>query len=473
MKGESSLSERILWIYLDLFRQKDRWVSVSIDKSSAAIEFCYCQCEAGKGGTCSHAYAVLHLLANWSLEQLKEIPDPVPCTSTLCAWNVPQARGRTDTPKFSSLTFPKRRSSQSAKGNRGGKKQCREQELQTSDAGDVSTLFGSDDKDDIDFEAQKESRGISSNLYEARAACKQVFNENEVETLLSKISMGENSNVPALSLFQKGTPFGSILTPFGKVPVGSPLSNQCPFIDFGYHIYCSFTKSYKDYNVQIPDADYPHFPVNIVPDFTDKQLLNSVTDPKQLQILKNLMIDDNITNRVELETQDQYLSKNWGKERFSRFTASFHKDLKEKKTERGFTNLAKTCLEKRQETATQNSFLKKKLDQGRFFEPEAIKAYKTYAMLNGFPLKYGKCGLVLNTAYYFMGASPDGKIIDASLEGRKKFGIIEVKCPEQFKEVDPKHVALVSESFCLQVSEDGELKINKDHPYYDQIQHQQ
>ena len=53
--------------------------------------------------------------------------------------------------------------------------------------------------------------------------------------------------------------------------VGSPLSNLCPFIGFGYHIYRSFTKSWKDSNVQIPDADYPHFPVNIVPDFTDKQ----------------------------------------------------------------------------------------------------------------------------------------------------------------------------------------------------------
>ena len=184
-------------------RQKDRWVSVSIDKSSSAIEFCCCQCEAGKGGTCSHAYAVLHLLANWSLEQLKEVPDPVPCTFTLCAWNVPQARGGTDTPKFSSLTFAKRRSSESAKGNRGGKNQCMEQELQTSDVGDVSTLLGSDDKDDIDSEAEKESRDISSNLYEARAACKQVFNKNEVETLLSKISMGKNSNVQHCLCFKK------------------------------------------------------------------------------------------------------------------------------------------------------------------------------------------------------------------------------------------------------------------------------
>ena len=69
-------------------RQKDRWVSVSIRKDSAEIQFCYCECEAGKSETCSHAYAVLHLLAKWSLEQLTEVPDPVPVTSALCSWNV-------------------------------------------------------------------------------------------------------------------------------------------------------------------------------------------------------------------------------------------------------------------------------------------------------------------------------------------------------------------------------------------------
>ena len=89
------------------------------------------------------------------------------------------------------------------------------------------------------------------------------------------------------------------------------------------------------------------------------------------------------------------------------------------------------------------------------------------------PLKYEKCGLVLNTDYNFMGASPDGKvIIDTTLEGQKKFGILEVKCPEQYKEIDPKHAALVSDNFCLHLSLDGELRINKNHAYYDQVQHQ-
>ena len=75
----------------------------------------------------------------------------------------------------------------------------------------------------------------------------------------------------------------------------------------------------------------------------------------------------------------------------------------------------------------------------------------------GHPLTYDKSGLVINPEYYYMGASPDGKIIDLSFDGRKKFGIVEVKCPEQFKDVDPKHAAWVSDKFCLQISDDGEL----------------
>ena len=68
--------------------------------------------------------------------------------------------------------------------------------------------------------------------------------------------------------------------------------------------------------------------------------------------------------------------------------------------------------------------------------------YTNYFKMITHPLKYEKCGLVLNTDYYFMGASPGGKVIDTTREGQKKIGILEVKCPEQYKEIDPKHAAL-------------------------------
>ena len=44
--------------------------------------------------------------------------------------------------------------------------------------------------------------------------------------------------------------------------------------------------------------------------------------------------------------------------------------------------------------------------------------------------------------------------------------------PSSLKEADAKHAALVSDNFCLQLSLDGELRINKNHAYYDQVQHQ-
>ena len=121
-----------------------------------------------------------------------------------------------------------------------------------------------------------------------------------------------------------------------------------------------------------------------------------------------------------------------------------------------------------------NCYVNKKLDHGRFFEPEAIKVYTDYFKMIGHPIVYDECGFVmkLRSDYYFMGASPDGKVTDSSLEGSKKFGILEVKSPEQFKNIDPKHAAMVAENFCLKLCDDGELRINMNHAYYDQIQHQ-
>ena len=45
-------------------------------------------------------------------------------------------------------------------------------------------------------------------------------------------------------------------------------------------------------------------------------------------------------------------------------------------------------------------------------------------------------------------------------------------CPEQYKDVDPRHGSLLSDKFCFVLSENAKLTIDKDHAYYNQIQHQ-
>ena len=67
---------------------------------------------------------------------------------------------------------------------------------------------------------------------------------------------------------------------------------------------------------------------------------------------------------------------------------------------------------------------------------------------------------------FVLGASPDGKVIDIS-EG-DIFGLVEIKCPEQYREYDPIDAARVAPNFCL-IYANGNLKINKNHSYYDQI----
>ena len=85
--------------------KKGYWITVAVDRKASDVIFAYCQCEAGKGGTCSHSFAIMKTLARWSLDQLKEIPEDIACTSKPCVWSVPQSRERILKAPVSELTF--------------------------------------------------------------------------------------------------------------------------------------------------------------------------------------------------------------------------------------------------------------------------------------------------------------------------------------------------------------------------------
>ena len=61
-------------------------------KSSSAVKYAYCTCRAGKGGWCNHVYALMKLIAKFSLEEAKCIPQLRSCTSKPCGWTVLQKR---------------------------------------------------------------------------------------------------------------------------------------------------------------------------------------------------------------------------------------------------------------------------------------------------------------------------------------------------------------------------------------------
>ena len=54
-----------------------------------------------------------------------------------------------------------------------------------------------------------------------------------------------------------------------------------------------------------------------------------------------------------------------------------------------------------------------------------------------------------------------------------ELGIIEVKCSEEYSNVDPKNICFISKNFSLVFDKVTEkIHINKNHTYYDQIQMQ-
>ena len=81
------------------------------------------------------------------------------------------------------------------------------------------------------------------------------------------------------------------------------------------------------------------------------------------------------------------------------------------------------------------------MDHEKFYEHIAISYYEKYFKSHGYGIKVELCGLVIDEQNYVLGASPHGKIIL-----NYSYGILEVKCKEEYKNVDPKDVCFISKN---------------------------
>lgn len=70
-------------------KREIRKMKVILNKKTGKVESGTCDCPAGKSGYCNHIMAILFEIADYSLHQLKEVPQEVACTSTSRQWGVP------------------------------------------------------------------------------------------------------------------------------------------------------------------------------------------------------------------------------------------------------------------------------------------------------------------------------------------------------------------------------------------------
>lgn len=415
-------------------KKVDRWVTVVINTEPCEIYFAYCQCVAGKPGTCSHVFALLKLIAKWVIEKLKDVPIPAACTSRQCLWSVPQSRDRVIKSPIASLNVvsPEAR-----------KRKC---------------------KNDNDPESKKiktRSKGIESTLYDARSIMNRRFNHNNLDQMLLSLET-ESFAIPALAVMNKNHD-SQVQTSFGQMPLGSLLSIHCPLIPSDFKVYCTADTSS---NNNFEFNTYPPFPfkesIPQMDKFVEKLSSEKKTFVQQLAINKCDVED------IQQQTIMQADSAEWFEFRKYRLTASVNNKLKSKipKSDKAFQTLARNLVSPK---PTKNKTLLYKLNYGRYHEPIALKKYEQFMRSQSHNVRVENAGLVIDYGNYVLGASPDGKIIDPSESS--PYGIIEIKCSEEYKDNDPRDICFISKTSCIELV-DGQVRLNKNHSYYDQIQMQ-
>ena len=79
------------------------------------------------------------------------------------------------------------------------------------------------------------------------------------------------------------------------------------------------------------------------------------------------------------------------------------------------------------------------MNHGKFYKSIGISNYKKYIKSSGYDIKVQPCGLVIDEQNYVLGATSDRKV-----SFNDSYGILEVKCSEEYKNLYPKDVCFIS-----------------------------
>lgn len=386
-----------------------------------------CSCVAGQVGYCNHILALLLKLCKFTLYECRSITDldseedmqpKRSCTSSLQQWHR-KGRGDSINPQ------------------------------------PVMEVLVTKTSLDQDQPSKSRAPGVKCLLYEARKSLKnQQADETKLLEQLKEIN-------PKMALAQILTPRSEstplLKTKFGKSPQGSYGSYQLSITEDNFKVFCDISTvprvdSANSNDLQI--TEFPRFPLN---QSNEKFEIPAGISGDERSLLEKLQADDDKVNEIERKTRGQSNCQEWKDERKFRFTAS---------------NFGLICGRKRNhETLVKNllnpkHFTSRYTNHGLKYEPIALEQYQKYMMSIRRPVQVFKSGLVISSDFPYLGASPDGKVVDPGCSN--PFGLSEVKCPETKYLVTPLDACSDSNFFLEEVN--GMPKLKRTHKYYTQVQ---
>ena len=399
------------------YRKENHKLSFALMKSSAAVKYAYCSCRAGKGGWCNHMYALMKVIAKFSLEEFNCIPELLPCTSRPCGWTVPRKRS-------ANVSKP------SAMDTSVHKVICEAKRI-------ACNLFDArvEHLKQLDFNFLRHCQIQLSKVYPMIPFINSIRNERDVlSTDLTETKYGK------YSIFF--TTFTAVL--------------QVPIYGENFNVYCSVDPTIG-HEVTNLSQEYPSFPHEDVPIYYDASHHQLKDEELLIYDDLDLTIPDSWT--LERDTRAQANSLIWMEQRKNRVTASKFYDVYSWK--RGMEKHAENFIAG---TPTPSAFLQRRFDYGRMYEPIAWKKYYEYFATLEQNVKVLPCGLVVNVNNSWLGCSPDAKLMF-----HNKIGIGESKCRYEQRDNDPMDVAKSNTNFYLQVV-GSNLHLKHEHYYYFQVQ---
>ena len=245
-------------------------------------------------------------------------------------------------------------------------------------------------------------------------------------------------------------------TIFGSVPEGSPLSYQLQ----DYHstsMEFSAIMPEKVHTVTLNDITYPNVPTS---NYTSKITFSLDTFPQHIiSYMQSLDITEGQAIETEAQTVDQANSPLWHQKRKNRLTASKFGDVLNRKSlpsqafvknlfsQRSLSNVDSVAYGSSKEDIARKLYIKKMKSRLQ----HDIRVYNS--------------GLLINPNCPYLGASPDGKLIDRSVYDH--FGLLEIKCPYSFRNHTPTEAA-ENPKCCLEKLT-GRLQLKRSHNYYLQV----
>lgn len=185
---------------------------------------------------------------------------------------------------------------------------------------------------------------------------------------------------------------------------------------------------------------------------------------------EDMCLSSDLIQRVEEATRDQASSQLWRDLHHGRLTSSRFAEVRRRRATTDPKNLVGSLMGYKEEMR----FLPPAIRWGHDNEPRARAAYEAYMQKEGVDVRVSACGLHLDGAHSFLGASSDGKVVDNSLDTLCT-GCLEIKCPfsieaQSVVHLTPEEIAAKFPAhFCLGVGADNRLHLKEGHAYYDQV----